>query len=155
MQKVERGSRNRDKSRGNSCRWRACLAWAEWQCLAAPMESERGERAAAMATGSTHWRQLATGHGQLATGSSGNWQRRQTEHNRSNLTPRELFKPKCETRTCSMCGTASSCVKWHHSTSCTAQSRSAVIELSIHQQLASTGLDLTLPRHNETKLQNV
>lgn len=110
--------------------------WQQWQ-LVAP-------------TGG-NW-PLATGNWQLE---AGNWQRRQTEHNRSNLTPRELFKPKCETRTCSMCGAASSCVKWHHSTSCAAQCRSAVIELSIHQQLNATCLDLTLPRHNEMKLQNV
>lgn len=69
-----RGRRNRDKSRGNSCRWRGCLAWVEWQCLAG---SWTGVTAAG--NGQQQWQlvaptgyswQLATGHGQLATG---NW----------------------------------------------------------------------------------
>lgn len=63
-----RGRRNRDKSRGNSCRWRGCLAWAEWQCLAGSWTEVR-----AAGNGQQQWQLVApTGHWQLATG---NWQR--------------------------------------------------------------------------------
>lgn len=77
QQQIGRGSgrRNRDKSRGNSCRWRGCLAWAEWQCLAGSWTG-----VSAGGNGQQQWQlvaptgyswQLGTGHGQLATG---NWQ---------------------------------------------------------------------------------
>lgn len=93
-----RGRRNRDKSRMERMFGMGRMAMFGRQL---DRSHSWWERTAAMATGSTHWPR-ATGNWQLATGS---WQqmRRQTRHKRSNLTPRELFKPKCETRTCSMC----------------------------------------------------